>query len=192
MPTIIIGLIAIFTSVLGFATYRWKNPCIAIPFGLVNLVMGVSLLMLTVLVNGYINVINIDDFRKRLCGDDNKIARRYTDAVDRVMCSDICPCNAGGITKSNKKLWESQDRLKDFDRKTNWMNMLIDQKNDFKKNSINAKVVPLTWNITGGYNTYMDCYNAVLKQKYNNPENLFNQKDSRLTMFFDDGALEFL
>ena len=96
MPSIIIGLTAIFTSVLGLATYKWKNPCLAIPFGLINFVMGITLLFMTVLINGYMDVIKIDDFTNKMCTENSKISRRYTDAVDRVMCSDLCPCDLGG------------------------------------------------------------------------------------------------
>lgn len=43
MPVIVCGAFALLTSILGCATGKFKNPCVAIPFGLLTLVIGIIL-----------------------------------------------------------------------------------------------------------------------------------------------------
>jgi len=45
-PIIALGVIIIVISVLGCATAKFKNPCFALPFGLINLILGIIFLVI--------------------------------------------------------------------------------------------------------------------------------------------------
>ena len=45
-PILGLGVVIMVTSVLGCATAKFKNPCFAIPFGILTLIFGLILLII--------------------------------------------------------------------------------------------------------------------------------------------------
>jgi len=48
--TLILGLLILLTGVLGCLTAKFKNPCFAIPFGLLTSIFGLILLIVGFLI----------------------------------------------------------------------------------------------------------------------------------------------
>ena len=94
-PTIFIGVLALITAAFGLATYRWKNPCVAVPFGCATLFVGLALLILGALVDGFGEAVSMEGFRERGCSGFPEVKQAYTQAVDKAMCSELCPCDQG-------------------------------------------------------------------------------------------------
>ena len=84
-----------FTALLGAATFKWKNPCVAIPFGCITFTVGLLLLILGSIVDGLGGGISIEGFRERGCNSFPKVKEMYLEAVDKTMCSELCPCDEG-------------------------------------------------------------------------------------------------
>ena len=87
----------------------------------------------------------------------------YSLAVDRVMCSEVCPCDPGTSNK-NKLIWQSLDAqmLKSkYKRVLHKNDLSPTEAFDYAINGYNAEVVPFIW-IPFGYSKYQDCYKVEL------------------------------
>lgn len=96
-PIIALGVVLLFIALLGCATARFKNPCFAIPFGCINFIIGILLLIVTAFALGGEAVQGPLFDVACLPSEDNpalKFDALYRTNIDKVMCSVACPCRA--------------------------------------------------------------------------------------------------
>jgi len=88
----------------------------------------------------------------------------YALAVDKVMCSEVCPCDPGE-SGENKEKWQSIDvqTLKKYSRVIDDASLSATEAADYKKQGFNAPIVPFVWKSSGGFTKYQDCYEKELK-----------------------------
>lgn len=95
VPIIALGVVLLFISLLGCATARFKNPCFAIPFGCINLIIGILLLIVAGIALGGEAVQGPLFAVACAPSEDNpalKFDALYKTNIDKVMCSVACPC----------------------------------------------------------------------------------------------------
>jgi hypothetical protein len=103
-----LGVLILATSLLGCATAKFKNPCFAIPFGILTSVFGLILLILGFIAMAVGSPQAVDIMRKAGCGDKsasnplNAFDNQFNEMVVKPMCSEICPC-----TQSNFDTFEA-------------------------------------------------------------------------------------
>ena len=56
------------TAGFGLATFKWKNPCVAVPFAIITLLVGLGLMVLGGFLNGLGSGLNMIAFREHACG----------------------------------------------------------------------------------------------------------------------------
>ena len=153
LPVMVVGLFTLLTALLGCCVCKplccSKNKaCFAIPFGVITFIVGVVLIVLGVLAVSAGSLLTPETFRGPICSNakaqDIRVA--YTNAIDKVMCSDLCPC-AKGAGNSNTELWGAIDTkvLRRYARAANRGQMTSKENQDYQAQSVEAPIVPFTW-----------------------------------------------
>lgn len=207
VPVIILGVFALLTGFLGCATGKFKNPCFAIPFGIITFVIAVALLALGAIAAGSRTKAGeklIMDKKNLLCktGAAKDFAQDYNDMVGKVLCTDKCPCDPGPANR-DKDLWKASKTAAEFrtyGRVFDKKDLTTTEESNFKSLSIYADVVPFTWkkNAAGGKatNNWMDCYTNVLSKDLETNEKSTNSKRQKqakkVKAFIKKGANKFI
>ena len=98
----------LITAILGCLTAKFKNVYVAVPFGAMAFVFGMLGLMAGMLSIFFRSILDVESLKEHACKSSVPIIPPYAIAVNKLMCSDVCPCDPGE-DNSNKKLWmESQ------------------------------------------------------------------------------------
>ena len=92
-----LGVLILATSILGCATARFKNPCFAIPFGILTFVFGLLLLIIGALAMAVGSPPAREMMMQVGCNNDannplRQFDNQYNEMVGKPLCSDICPC----------------------------------------------------------------------------------------------------
>jgi hypothetical protein len=95
MVIIAFGVIICLTSVLGCFTAKYKNPCFAIPFGLMAFIFGLVLLIVGAISAGAPAAMKLGlTGNVEVCPNgSSKFDDSYQDMVGKVICSELCPCD---------------------------------------------------------------------------------------------------
>ena len=150
MPVIVIGLCTTLTALLGCFSVRYKNPFFAVPFAFVTFTIGISFIIFGAVSIGSGRLLSPESFRETVCENSKDFQQAYAEAVDQVMCSDICPCDEGQ-SKYNEELWTAYGAK-----------VLAPYNRTGKPETNNGASVALVWQ-KHAFTTYQDCYEKVLK-----------------------------
>jgi hypothetical protein len=98
-PVMALGALILLVSLLGCATAKFKNVCVAIPFGILTFIFGLILLILGMLAFVVASPQVKSMFTQAACPSNNPKApmiqfdQQYNDMIVKPMCSTICPCD---------------------------------------------------------------------------------------------------
>lgn len=193
----VVGLLTLLTALLGCCVCKSKNKaCFAVPFGIITFIIGVVLIVLGVLAVSAGSLLTPETFKGPICSNAKAqdVRAAYTNAIDKVMCSDVCPC-ANGAGNSNKELWGAIDAkvLREYARAANRGQMTSKENQDYQAQSVEAPIVPFTWKQNDAYTSWGDCYNKALKAK--NEQTDASKKTAsqkQVDAFFQRGGFNFL
>jgi hypothetical protein len=197
LPVLVIGAMVLFTSLLGCAVHKSSNnkSCFAVPFGIICFCAGITLFVIGIIALSAGKVMTPEKFKEPICASDKakSLMENYLNSIDKVMCSDVCPCESGAAN-TNENLWTGQSAavLTRFERAPSEDDMSTEQKQAFKKDSIYAPLVPFVWE-DPSYSVWSDCYTKVLKDQYKDTkgdEKTPAQKN--VDSFFSKGGFNFL
>lgn len=99
MGVIILGVFAMGLGVLGCFTFKCKKAIFAIPFVILNFLIGLIIFILGIAM---LTPVASNVAYDRLCGPKSTMDKSYNSAVSNFMCTDWCPCPDDDATK---KLW---------------------------------------------------------------------------------------
>lgn len=175
-PVIALGIVVLFISLLGCATARFKNPCFAIPFALVNLLLAVLFLVVAFIALGGETV--QDPLFNVACmpTDDNpalKFDALYSTNIDKVMCSRACPCKAD----VSWELGTNDGRLRAYGRT---IAPTAAELAEYLAKENEAAIVPMFYSAEIGipvYSTFKDCFDYLSEQQKENPNQDPRQKE---------------
>jgi len=121
-----VGICGIIVSCLGCATGKMKNPCFAIPYGLLTFIVTIVFLIIAFVAGaassqygqdtmfagicgGIVNAPNIKGVPKKSFQSGLNLAEQYTQFVDQPICSIYCVCPAtAAFQSSNKNLTQAK------------------------------------------------------------------------------------
>jgi len=196
----VVGLLTLLTALLGCCVCcsdKWKCPkaCFAVPFGIVTFVMGVALIVLGGLAVSAGSLLTPETFKGPICASAKAqdAVAAYTTAIDKVMCSEECPC-AQGAGRSNQELWGALDTaiLRKYARAANRGQMTSTENKNYQAQGVEAPVVPFTWKQTGAYTSWGECYKQVLKAKEQTDASTRTASQKSADAFFQRGGFNFL
>lgn len=95
-PMLALGALVFLTAILGCATAKFKNPCFAIPFGLLTFIFGLILLIIGALAMLVASPAVGKTFVNGVCNQQNspavKFDTQYNQMIVKPICSEVCPC----------------------------------------------------------------------------------------------------
>ena len=201
LPVMVVGLLTLLTAMLGCCVCssdrcKCHKACFAVPFGIVTFVMGVALIVLGLLAVSAGSLLTPETFKGPICSSARAqdAVAAYASAIDKVMCSDECPC-AQGAGRSTQELWGAIDSavLRKYARAANKGQMTSTENKAYQAQGVEAPVVPFTWKQDGAYTSWGECYNQVLKtqqEQTDASERTASQKQA--DAFFERGGFNFL
>lgn len=192
--TLVGGIFSIVTAILGCLTAKFKNPLLALPFGICAGVMGLILLIAGAIAAGFDG--KIEELRVQACTTPVEqyggltgevfIGSQYGDLIDDVMCSQVCQCEEGA-SQANTKLWDGYGTA-----------YLAKYNRSISTVASTTSVTALSFK-AGGLTNYKACYDTVLKAKFKATEDkgdsqTAKEKDQtkKVKEFFEKGGYEFL
>ena len=96
MHILCVGLLLLIVALLGCSVCFCKHKShLALPFGFITCIVGITLITLGIFAISLGLVLTLNDFRDPVCAKAEQIKIAYTNAVDKIMCSNVCPCNVG-------------------------------------------------------------------------------------------------
>jgi len=156
-PIIALGIVLVVISCLGCSTSYFKNPCFAIPFGLINFTLAIVFFVITGFALGGAAV--QDPIFALACSKDPnspvaKFDQFYSWNIDKVMCSYPCPCKADPTWE----LGTNDEALRKFGRTIAATPAeLIEYQNKANK----AAVVPMMYAVNDHYTTFKECFKSL-------------------------------
>jgi len=159
VPIMAFGILIIFIGCLGCATCKFKNPCFAVPFGALNFIFALLLLIMASFALGGKEV--QEALYSGVCTKENKSGvklnafdKMYKENVDNLMCTTTCPCKPKDkdakksypFTMNDKYLRERFGRTKGA--------LSTAEQTDYDTNGSKAAIVPLIENDVDGYETF--------------------------------------
>lgn len=107
LPVLVIGAMVLFTSLIGCGVWRAKSnkACFAVPFGIICFVAGITLFVIGIVALSSGSVMTPEKFKEPICASEKakSMQSTYLAAIDKVMCSDVCPCESGAGNKNEEK-----------------------------------------------------------------------------------------
>lgn len=157
---LILGAFCVILGLLGCATFKCKKPFFAIPFIILSMIVGLILLILGVIIMGFAGEL-VDTVQNKICqvGDNQyqNLANKYNDAIQKYVCSEMCPCPLGE-DGANQKLWERYDEntFNEWGRTKKSNNGNSDTQNSYQ---------PLFWeaDTNKSYGSWRECYDQVIE-----------------------------
>jgi hypothetical protein len=149
---------------LGLLTVVLRHPIVAVPFGVMSFIFGSLSVLGGAIMMILILLLNAEGQKEMACKTSVPVVAPYALAVNKVMCSEICPCDPGE-SDENKQEWSSinaQTLKTKFSRVMDEKALSPADSRDYDKYGFNAVLVPFVWK-PGGFTKYSDCYEKVLK-----------------------------
>jgi len=98
IPVVIMASTVFITAFLGCCLARAKNKmCLAVAYGFLVFILGTLLIIFGSVAIAAKSFLTPETFRDKVCSSTQAKAAgaAYAASVDKVMCSDICPCPYG-------------------------------------------------------------------------------------------------
>jgi hypothetical protein len=212
-----IGIVGLLVACLGCLTGAKKNPCFAIPYGLLTFVITIIFLVIAIISGGIASKVGQDAGFALACSGSATVGGKsvnvgnlslkdqYTKYVDQPMCSIFCPCPAVPPTFDASNKAYSQKALANWGRYVDHANSgAIGYTTTPTSAEIQAKgLMQLQFAPTGSaifpktYNTYTECFNEVLSKsgKQSSDGKAAADEDAtkkKLTAFIKGNGLEIL
>ena len=94
-PMLALGALVFLTSILGCATAKFKNPCFAMPFGLLTFIFGLALFIIGALAMVIASPEAGKVVLNEVCKSNSPAVQfdtQYNSMVVKPLCSEVCPC----------------------------------------------------------------------------------------------------
>jgi hypothetical protein len=184
---LVLGIFAVITGLFGVGAGRFQKLSFTIPFSLLSLVFGILLIIfgsLTVQVTDEV----LATVKNDICAvNGTALFKEYNEAVNRFMCSDICPCYEG-VENATRLKWNEQGNayFLGFERAT------VENITNIQKLRPNLNLTPMifTDNIDESFETWEECYTYKMKELIRKePE---NSRFDPIRSYLENGGLDFL
>lgn len=162
-----LGVWIVFTGMFGLISSFMKHPCVTVPYFLMAVCLSVALFGLSSLASTASQ--SVEEIRDDMCDDPSgDFSAGYSAKVDRVVCSDTCPCPKGP-GDSYEQLWKGigEDTLRQYSRSTSLFHMSAEEQADYRANKLKAGITPLVFvsrDSQPTYESFRECYQKKLSK----------------------------
>ena len=147
MAVIFLGLVSIMIAILGCCTAKTKNCLFATMFITTSFLMGLSLLIIGIIMSGFMKDGIFEEVKTKTCAKSVMLTTEYNLAVDKVLCSNQCPCPKGTSGK-NQQMWDGygNDFLRQHSRTVSGESNLTSSEQDlWRQYGDDADIMPLVF-----------------------------------------------
>jgi hypothetical protein len=207
---IALGVVGLLIACLGCATGKFKNPCFAIPYGLLSFIITIIFLVVGLIAMAVSSETGQTTIFELACGltvtgaaaklgntvkNPVDLADLYKNAVDKPICSIFCPCDATSVfdptALPNTKLI-TYGRYVDASSNAAAYNS---GSSKYYTPKSGEELQALIWAAPGSstktYASYQDCYKNVLGPASANDEKASATK-KKIDKFIQSGGFDFL
>lgn len=117
LAVVFLGLASLFIALLGWCTAKTKNCLVSTLFIVITFIMGVAFLVIGVVMGASVNDGIFEKLKSASCSKAVMLREEYMMAIDKVACSNECPCPKGD-TGQYQTMWDAygNDTLRMFNR----------------------------------------------------------------------------